>query len=131
MVALAQAKAEIRALVDRDFNRKSTRGRKRHARFMENYTCASFPQPVLSQPALPGRSADESLGCSSMPAPVEPSPPLSLELVSGLDGKAGRPDDYVDAEILPVFEAALDLPRSSIAPPAAIDIASDAEAANE
>ena len=38
MVALAQAKAEIRALVDRDFNRKSTRGRKRHARFMEDHT---------------------------------------------------------------------------------------------
>lgn len=30
IVALAQAKAEIRALVERDFNRKSTHGRKRH-----------------------------------------------------------------------------------------------------
>ena len=38
IVALAQAKAEIRAFVERDFNRKSTRGRKRHARFMENHT---------------------------------------------------------------------------------------------
>jgi putative transposase len=34
MLALAQAKAEIRELVDRDFHRKSTRGRKRHARFL-------------------------------------------------------------------------------------------------
>ena len=38
IVALAQAKAEIRALVERDFNRKSTRGRKRHARFLEDHT---------------------------------------------------------------------------------------------
>jgi putative transposase len=41
IVALAQAKAEIRALVERDFNRKSTRGRKRYARFMES----SDPNP--------------------------------------------------------------------------------------
>jgi len=37
-LALAQAKADIRALVERDFNRKSTRGRKRHARFLEDYS---------------------------------------------------------------------------------------------
>jgi putative transposase len=38
-VALAQAKAEIRALVERDFNRKSTRGRKRHARVSGRSHC--------------------------------------------------------------------------------------------
>ncbi len=43
IVALARAKAEIRALVERDFNRKSTRGRKRHARFMEDHACATVP----------------------------------------------------------------------------------------
>jgi putative transposase len=34
-VALAEAKATIRALVDRDLNRKSLHTRKRHARFLE------------------------------------------------------------------------------------------------
>ena len=43
VLALAQAKAEIRALVDRDFHRKSTRGRKRHARFLS--------EPAPSPPA--------------------------------------------------------------------------------
>src|SRR5207249_8364755 len=38
IVALAQAKAEIRGLVERDFKRKSTHGRKRHARFLEEHT---------------------------------------------------------------------------------------------
>src|SRR5207249_8757547 len=38
IVALAEAKADIRALVERDFNRKSTRGRKRHARFLEDHS---------------------------------------------------------------------------------------------
>jgi len=37
VLALAQAKAEIRALVRRDFDRKRTRGRKRHARFMGDH----------------------------------------------------------------------------------------------
>ena len=46
IVALAQAKAEIRALVERDFNRKSTRGRKRHARFMEDHTAATTSDVV-------------------------------------------------------------------------------------
>ena len=44
IVALAQAKAEIRALVERDFNRKSTRGRKRHARFMEDHSAGRNPR---------------------------------------------------------------------------------------
>jgi putative transposase len=51
LVALAQAKAEIRALVDRDFNLKSTRGRKRHARFLEDYTKAGPSEEVANPPA--------------------------------------------------------------------------------
>ena len=50
IVALAHAKAEIRALVERDFNRKSTHGRKRHARFLEDHTGESAP------PACDGQS---------------------------------------------------------------------------
>jgi putative transposase len=34
LLGLAKAKAELRALVERDFSRKSTRGRRRHARFV-------------------------------------------------------------------------------------------------
>jgi hypothetical protein len=47
IVALAQAKADIRALVERDFNRKSTRGRKRHARFLEDHTSTTTPVLML------------------------------------------------------------------------------------
>ena len=47
IVALAHAKAEIRALVERDFNRKSTHGRKRHARFL-----GSYPKSVAALAAL-------------------------------------------------------------------------------
>ena len=49
MVALAQAKAEIRALVERDFNRKSTRGRKRHARFMEDHIAGTTSGMVSAE----------------------------------------------------------------------------------
>ncbi len=59
VVALAQAKAEIRALVDRDFNRKSTRGRKRHARFMEDHTRATFSEQAAHQPGLTSPPGDE------------------------------------------------------------------------
>jgi putative transposase len=47
LVALATAKAEIRALVDRDLNRKSVRGRKRHARFMEGSSAPGRPERVV------------------------------------------------------------------------------------
>ena len=67
IVALAQAKAEIRALVERDFNRKSTRGRKRHARFMEDHTAATepsgrWPLRIVKRrsPPVSGRAARRS-----------------------------------------------------------------------
>ena len=71
IVALAQAKAEIRALVERDFNRKSTRGRKRHARFLEDHTAGAaavaataefvgrvVPEPRENKPQWTGDSED-------------------------------------------------------------------------
>lgn len=64
MVALAQAKAEIRALVERDFNRKSTRGRKRRARFMEDHSSARLPEREARQPGLTAQPGDET-SCSS------------------------------------------------------------------
>jgi putative transposase len=48
LVALAEAKAEIRALVDRDLNRKSVRGRKRQARFMGGRSMHEVPKPAAS-----------------------------------------------------------------------------------
>ena len=83
IVALAQAKAEIRALVERDFSRKSTRGRKRHARFMENHASSPPIDQTTNQP--------------------------TLHFVP--DTPHGQLDVFADDEILPVFEAALDLPR--------------------
>jgi putative transposase len=109
-VALAKAKAEIRALVDRDFNRKSTHGRKRHARFMEDHTIAATHQPAPTGPptneGLGGLDVerhltDDKADCqqpSSEATPLTLAPSSRLELFS-------------DDEILPVFEAGLDLPQ--------------------
>jgi putative transposase len=47
LLALAEAKAEIRALVDRDLNRKSVRGRKRHARFTEAHGTQRVPEDIV------------------------------------------------------------------------------------
>ena len=119
IVALAQAKAEIRALVDRDFNRKSTRGRKRHARFLEDHTGASLSEQGASQPALPGSPGDGGPVGSGVHGPPpqetkEGSPP-SPKVRPTPDEPAVRRDAFTDDEILPVFEAGLDLPRSPIA----------------
>jgi len=103
IVALAQAKAEIRALVERDFNRKSTRGRKRHARFMADDTAATMSDVVSAE--ITGRTVDDP-GVHPKPmaeAALTPRPP------------SPRRDALVDDESLPVFEADLDLPRLSAA----------------
>jgi len=108
-VALARAKAEIRALVERDFNRKSTHGRKRHARFLQDHTSGS----ASAADALPACDADpaysEALSVSAVgrgqqgqlpaDASLAPIPPEAL------------PDAFRDDEVLPVFEANLDLPH--------------------
>jgi len=100
--ALAQAKAEIRALVQRDFNRKSTRGRKRHARFMEDHTVAIIPDVVSAE--IVGHTAEDA-GEHPKPPDVDPAP----------QAPSPHHDAPADDEILPVFEADLDLPRLSAA----------------
>jgi putative transposase len=134
IVGLAQAKAEIRALVERDFNRKSTRGRKRHARFMEDYTGGSLSGQVMNQPALPGPSGGESAGSSGEHHPLtqltEEGSHLSPEVRLAADATADRPGVFTDDENLPVFEAALDLPRSLTTAAAPVNAASLAEEAN-
>ncbi|MGA2372333.1 MAG: Mu transposase C-terminal domain-containing protein [Candidatus Korobacteraceae bacterium] len=109
IVALAQAKAEIRALVDRDLNRKSTRGRKRHARYREDHTNATLSMAVNvsadasapdcpdAQPRLPGCAAQ-----TRQPWPDADAAP---------DPIATWSDTFTDDETLPIFEADLDLPR--------------------
>lgn len=89
ILALAQAKAEIRELVERDFHRKSTHGRKRHARFLEDHTGKTVPA-ITGEPIC-----NRNLATYASPAP-DPWP---------------QPDAFSDAEVLPVFEATLDLPR--------------------
>jgi len=101
IVALAQANAEIRALVERDFNRKSTRGRKRHARYMEDHTAGN--QPVV----------DVTLDPQEMKPPCLEEPPA--EAAPAPKPPPVRPAAYADDEILPVFEADLDLPHLSAA----------------
>lgn len=104
ILALAQAKAEIRALVERDFHRKSTRGRKRHARFLENHTSATDPA-VLVEAARELTPND----------PDTRSQSPAVEANSLCDSELVRPDLFADDEVLPVFEASLDLPRLPVA----------------
>jgi hypothetical protein len=120
VVALAQAKAEIRELVERDFNRKSTRGRKRHARFMENHTGAIHSEPPQNQAALTVLPDGALLSRSGMHSSlgVHPAP----------DTPTAHLDMFTDDEILPVFEAALDLPPPLAPTPASANGAATEEA---
>jgi hypothetical protein len=103
IVALAQAKAEIRALVERDFNRKSTWGRKRHARFMEDHITATISD--VGSTEIVDHTEEDAGDHSEPSAIVHPTPQTP----------SSRRDALVDDEILPVFEADLDLPRLSAA----------------
>lgn len=126
IVALAQAKAEIRALVERDFNRKSTRGRKRHARFLEDYSTTAVSamsiqavgegDPDSSQ----GRSylADRTVEDQQMPAEGSPAP----------TARTVGPAAFTDDEVLPVYEADLDLPHQPTPDAAATKDTSSVEA---
>lgn len=105
IVALAQAKAEIRALIDRDFNRKSIRGRKRHARFMENHAATGIQERVVSQTTLSSSSPTDGVADGGRETQASPPGPFELDLTTGRDSF------FTDDDILPVFEAALDLPR--------------------
>jgi putative transposase len=112
VAALAQAKAEIRALVERDFNRKSTRGRKRHARFLEDHTGATTSAGAIQAVREANPSGFEARPHLSDPAgegqqkPAEANPALAP--------CAAAPDAFTDDEVLPVYEADLDLPRVSV-----------------
>jgi putative transposase len=118
ILALAQAKAEIRALVERDFNRKSTHGRKRHARFMEDHSGASLSKREANQPGLIAPPDDESGSSSGMHDPLREHTENGLHPSPAPDAVVGSPSLFTDDEDLPVFEAALDLPRSPLAPKA-------------
>jgi putative transposase len=102
IVALAQAKAEIRAVVERDFNRKSTHGRKRHARFLEDHTKRTV-LGVTPQPACEGNCSNfETHRVIATGTPHQ----LTAEVIPA-------PEAFTDDEVLPVFEAVLDLPSVS------------------
>lgn len=105
IVALAQAKAEIRALVERDFNRKSTHGRKRHARFLEDHT--GKPAPAISVQPTSEVNACRAI-CIVEDALAEAKPDLPPEPM--------HVATFSDDEVLPVFEADLDLPSVPVKP---------------
>jgi putative transposase len=114
IVALAQAKAEIRALVERDFNRKSTRGRKRHARFMEDHSARTTSDVVSVE--IVGDGTTDCRETEPHPADnIGEHPKPAAEVVSTAEPPAIRRNVLVDDEILPVFEADLDLPHLSAA----------------
>lgn len=93
LVALAQAKADIRALVERDFNRKQTRGRKRHARFLADHSNAAAAGNAVDREGRINFATVESHSSSA------PNPRDTAAVTEGAD------DD------LPLFESGLDLPR--------------------
>ncbi|MGB8768552.1 MAG: hypothetical protein WCC92_02985 [Candidatus Korobacteraceae bacterium] len=113
IVALAQAKAEIRALVERDFNRKTTRGRKRHARFMEDHTRGNLSEVVATEST--GNAAPNCLTTGAI-TDGKSERRQSLAGVSAAPNQpAAPPDALTDDTILPVFEAGFDLPQRPVA----------------
>jgi hypothetical protein len=109
IVALAQAKAEIRALVERDFNRKSTRGRKRHARFLEDYSTTTVS--AMSIQAVGEGDPHSSQGRSYLADRTGEGQQMPAEASPALIAKAAVPGAFTDDEVLPVYEADLDLPH--------------------
>ena len=110
IVALAQAKAEIRAFVERDFNRKSTRGRKRHARFMEDHATATPAELVGTEAA-----GDPIPKCLCAQAKLTHGATERQQPLAGAsavqDQTAVAAEAFADDATLPVFEAGLDLPH--------------------
>lgn len=107
IAALAQAKSEIRTLVERDFNRKSTHGRKRHARFLEDHTGKAVPTITIQATSEGNPSYCEVTSVRAIrigedrPAEASPDPrPAPAHSLT-----------FSDDKVLPVFEANLDLPR--------------------
>ena len=87
--------------MERDFNRKATRGRKRHARYMEDHTAGT--EPVANAALDPRVTKPQCLEEPPAEATHAPKPPPV------------QPAAFADDEILPVFEADLDLPHLSVA----------------
>ncbi len=135
IVALAQAKAEIRALIDRDFNRKSTRGRKRHARFMEDHTGGDLSERGANQPLLTSLPGEERASTADMhhlfQEQAEEGQHRPPEVRPVQDATAGQLGVFADDEILPVFEATLDLPRPLTPTPASANGDSATEKADD
>jgi putative transposase len=108
IVALAQAKAEIRELVERDFNRKSTRGRKRHARFMGDHACATVPRAAVPYQGALGGPETHLAGHSAQGRQTEAATNLRPHPT------IHETEAFVDDDVVPVFEANLDLPHRPI-----------------
>ena len=106
IVALAQAKADIRALVERDFHRKSTCGRKRRARFLTDHTTAAAPEAMPIPPSIevPPNHGNNTAARDQQ---LRPQPTFAAS------PNAARSGFFNDDDILPVFEANLDLPQPS------------------
>ena len=134
IVALAQAKAEIRALIDRDFNRKSTRGRKRHARFMEDHTRGDLSERGANQLFLRVslvKRGPAPQTCTIFLRQAEEGQHRPPEVRPVQDATAGQLGVFTDDEILPVFEATLDLPRPLAPTPASANGDSATEKADD
>ena len=114
IVALAQAKAEIRALGGARFQPQVDAGPeapcavlgRSHSRNYLSAVSAEIVADVTRDPRETPPHPAEDVGERSKP-PAEPGPPP--------EPPPARRDAFADDEILPVFEADLDLPRLSAA----------------
>lgn len=98
LLELAKAKAELRALVERDFIRKSTRGRRRHARF------------IGDSQKTPSEEAGQTLHSEQEPQIGDLQEVAESPLC--LPGWTAAASNVADDETPPALEADLDLPLS-------------------
>ena len=102
----------VESPVERDFNRKSTRGRKRLARFMEDHSGTSISTaaiPTLAKGNPVDSKAHSHLAGHTVagqhgPAEAGPMPAAPPTKIS----------TFTDDEVLPVFDADFDLPRAAV-----------------
>ena len=93
--------------MERDFNRKSTHGRNRHARFLENHSGNPAPSINVKHACDVHPCHSEVISVAAVRTVGDERPQAS----PAPHPEPSKPDTFLDDEVLPVFEANLDLPR--------------------
>ena len=136
MVALAQAKAEIRALGRARFQSQIDAWPEAPCTiYGRPHKSVTFRSEAANQRLLSSLPGEERAGAAGMhhlfPVQAEQGQHRPPEVRPLPDATAGQLDVFTDDEILPVFEAALDLPRPLAPTPASANGASATEEADD